>query len=340
MKAKTLLGILAVLLLAAAMAFAAGTGEPEEAEVDPDFPTREIRLIIPYNPGGQSDTMGRQVAGVIEREELLDQPVVVTNIAGAGTRDALREVHNARPDGHTVLFHHSAMLTLGSLDLIPWHFTDFTVLAQVAQAPMVVVTRTESPYDSIQDLVDAAEGQPGEVQWAIQGGLGSNAHFIGEMLMNASGVAFRRVVYPGGAEARAAILGGHADWFITSLAESIPYVEAGDFKILGISSAERHPGLEEIPTLREQGVDMVFNIHSSIFAPADVPDSIKQRWDDVLHEVVNHEDYVSFMESIYTEPKFLPEAEILEAYQVQWDSIQDVARIVEEAADDVERVRE
>lgn len=340
MNARKTLGMVAILLLTACMAFAAGTGEPEQAGEGADFPTREIRLIIPYNPGGQSDTMARQIAGVIESEDLLGQPVAVTNIAGAGTRDALRAVHDADPDGHTVLFHHSAMLTLGSLDLIPWRYTDFTVLAQVAQAPMVVVTRSESPYDSIADLVDAAETEPGEVQWAIQGGLGSNAHFIGEMLMDASDVEFRRVVYPGGAEARAAILGGHADWFVTSLAESIPYVESGDFKILGISSAERHPGLEEIPTLREQGVDMAFNIHSSIFAPAGVPESVKQRWNDVLREVVNHEDYVSFMESIYTDPRFLPEEEANMAYKEQWESIQDVARIVEEAADDVERVEE
>lgn len=328
---KRRLGIACMMLFAAALLFSAGQTEVPTAQTASDFPSREVRIIVPYNPGGQSDVMARMIGSVIEKEGLFDEPVVVTNIAGAGTRDGLRAVQDATADGHTVLFHHSAMLTLSSLDLIPWKYTDFTVISQVAQAPMVAVTRSQSPYNGIDDLIEAAKANPGKVSVAIQGGLGSNAHFITEMIIDTSGAEFRRIAYPGGTEARAAILGGHVDWYVTSLTESIPYVNSGDFKVLGISSDVRQPGLEDIPTLVEQGYDIVFNIHSSIFGPKDMPDSIRDKWASVLAEVTSNEEYKKFMASVYTQPKYLDSSDAEAAYADQWVRIKAVSDIVRKA---------
>ncbi len=289
-----------------------------------EFAEKEVRLIVAAPAGGQSDTQARLVAQAITELELISQPVIVTNIVGAAGRDALREVLKSNPDGHIILLQHTMLLTQQAIGVLPTNYTELTMLGQIAEAPMVLVVKADSPWDSFEDLIADAKARPNQITAGINT-LGDNSHFIMESLIQEKNLEFKRIVFQGGAPARTALLGGHLDMRFSSLVETIPYVNSGDFKILAVTANERLEQIPDIPTLKELGLDISFYIRTVIWGPPGMSESIVKEYEEILKKVVDSEQYRSVMLSNYTQPIFRDHEKIAELYAQDFLHLKKVA---------------
>ena len=149
-------------------------GEPALA-APAAYPDREIRLIVPYKTGGQSDLTARKLAKIIRDKKLLPQPVVVVNIPGANTQEGLRAAMRADPDGYTLLLHHSALVTMKALGRIPMSWHDFEMIGQALEMSNSLVVNLDSHFKTISEFIEAAKKEPGKYHIAIPG-VGGVAH--------------------------------------------------------------------------------------------------------------------------------------------------------------------
>jgi tripartite-type tricarboxylate transporter receptor subunit TctC len=248
-------------------------GESEAKKVE--FPTKPIRCIIPYAAGGNSDLNARKLAEIIEQYDLLPQPIVVVNIQGGGTMEALNAVNDADPDGYTVMLHHSAILAQANMGQITWTFRDFEPVCQVLEQPSLIVARADNPWNNADELIEAAKKAPGQITWTYSG-LGATAHLASEIFwMNTkSRDYFKQVIYQGGADALTAQLGGHVDMRGSTTVDAIRYIKSGDLKAIAVSGYERLADLPDTPTYEELGFKDNFVTRQGIFATKGTPREI------------------------------------------------------------------
>ena len=265
------------------------------------YPDKEIRVIIAYGAGGTSDQQARPLARILRESKDIPKPLLITNMPGAGTRDALYNVARSRPDGYTLLMHHTAFLTMEAMGRLPkellWH-ESFTPIMGTLDTPITVVVRKDAPWKTMKDLIADAKKRPGEISWALAGGIGSVVHFTAELIWDETGTKdmFKPIVYPGGAKARAAQLGGHVD---VRTATSLDAMKSGsDVRILGITAEERVAALPDVPTMREQGIDVTFALRSGLFAPKNTPQDRIVYLREKIGSVIQNDDWKAFAESM------------------------------------------
>ncbi|MCL2122927.1 MAG: tripartite tricarboxylate transporter substrate binding protein [Desulfovibrionaceae bacterium] len=301
--------VLAAYLLVAAFFAAPG--------IAAGLPDKEIRMLVAYKPGGQSDLIARKVSGIIEQNKFFQYPVVVNNIPGSGTRDALRTLRDAKADGSTVLMHHNALLTMRSMNLLPWDYTEFTCIAQVTEAPMVVVVENSKPWKSFAELLADAKANPNKYSFALQG-MGGNGHLITEKILQMSKAQFKRISYEGGGDSIAAQLGGHVDVRVSSLVETISYMRAGQFRVLAVSSEQRLPEIPEVPTLQESGIDIVFTIKNGVLGPKNMPTPALRELEAIIKKTVESDGFKSFCRENYMQPSFKGSVDYTAAFAKDW----------------------
>jgi tripartite-type tricarboxylate transporter receptor subunit TctC len=228
-------------LIVAVVTFS-GCAAPEEGE----YPNRPITLIVPFAPGGASDTFARIIKEAVDKEGLLPQPLVVRNVKGAGATIGSRRVMDAKPDGYTVLLLHDAIITAKYAGTVDYGPEEFTPIAGTGEMGLVIAVRDDSPHDSLDDLMAAATQAPDTIKCAAN--LGAPSHFVGLLLEKAHpGAKFRYVQYGGGTERFAAIKGGHVEMTAFSLDEFTRFAPGG-LKALAVLSDEPHPALPDVPT--------------------------------------------------------------------------------------------
>ncbi|MBR0671355.1 tripartite tricarboxylate transporter substrate binding protein [Neoroseomonas soli] len=260
-------------LLALGATALAGAGT---AQAQGTFPTRPIRIIYPYPPGGGGDIVARLVAEKMRSD--LGQPVVVDNRPGAGGLIGAEAAARAPKDGYTVL------VTAGGLAIAPSVYTrlpfdpvqDLVGVAQLALVPLLVVTRPESPLNSITDLIAQARREPDGVIFASFGN-GTPPHLVGESIQQHAGVRMTHAPYRGGAQAMPDLLSGQLTVGIFDVVSMAPHVAAGRLKALAITGPRRAAALPEIPTLSEAGVPFDAVGWHAAFAPAGTPQPMVDR---------------------------------------------------------------
>lgn len=235
-----------------------------------DYPQRPIHMYIGSNPAGSTDMLGRVLAKVLEAE--LGQPVVVHNRTGAGGSVMAAQLKNAAPDGYSIGFTISHAYT-GNPAVTPaaakYAVGDFTHLASVSKGQCALITNSESPYATLEDLVAAAQRGERPI-FASQSPL---TRIVADYIAKQAGVRFRVISVQGGGETMQAILGGHAD-FAFSGGPHIDYVAAGKMRVLASAENERLATEPDVPTLKELGYDIascaVFIVSAPPHLPADV----------------------------------------------------------------------
>jgi tripartite-type tricarboxylate transporter receptor subunit TctC len=235
------------------------------------YPSKPIRMVIPFAPGGATDIIGRLVAN--KMGETLNQPVVVENVAGAATMVGAERVARSPNDGYTVLVATSATLATNPhlYRKITYKLEDFAPVTMLAKLPMVMVMNADSPVQNVKDFVAYAKAQPGKLNYGTAG-LGGTAHMVGKLVESALGVTMTDVHYKGAAPAMTDLLGGQIQVYFDAIATSLPLWRAGKIRILGVTGAERAPGAEAIPTFVESGYPgVVFYNTYSLVAPAGTP---------------------------------------------------------------------
>jgi len=215
-------------------------------------PPRQVRLVVPFTPGGGADTTARLFAPILTA--FLGQPVVVENRGGAGGTIGAQEVARAAPDGATLLVDaaNQAVAPFIFRSLAFDYATAFTPISRVTLYPLVLVVKPDSPFRTLAALLDRARAQPGRVSYSSSGNAVSN-HIATALLASRAGVEFTHAPYRGGGPALQAVLAGDVDFGFATVASAAALVQQGQLRAIAASTAARVAALPDVPTVAEQG---------------------------------------------------------------------------------------
>ncbi|WP_304306791.1 tripartite tricarboxylate transporter substrate binding protein [Pseudacidovorax intermedius] len=241
-----------------------------------DFPSRPVRLVVPFPAGGGTDVMARALGEGLSRN--LGQSVVVDNKAGAGTVIGNDAVAQAPPDGHTLLLTTSAVLIVPSLyPKLPYAPSALAPVMLLGVAPNVAVVRAESPMRSGKDLLEQARARPGRISYASAGN-GTTTHLAAELLKTTAGISMVHVPYRGASPAVTDLLAGQVDVMSGTLPSVAPFLKSGKLRALGVTSGARSPLLPEVPTFAEAGVTgYAADVLYGVYTTAGLPDAALER---------------------------------------------------------------
>jgi tripartite-type tricarboxylate transporter receptor subunit TctC len=267
-----------------------------------NYPTKPIRLIVPWPPGGGVDTSARLISQPLQ--ERLGQPIVVENKPGAsgniGTAIAVQE----KPDGYTLL---QGSLSPNAVN--PHLFKrlgfdpekDFTFIASIYTVPSFLVVPASSPFKTAQELVAYAKANPGKLNFG-SGGVGSSQHLFAVMFKAATGIDIVHVAYKGTSPSETALVAGQVD-FMLDPPTCLPFVQAGKLRILGVASNVRNSALPDVPTLDEQGIKGVYtSTFYGIMGPPGMPKDITDRLNKEINAILQTSDMKSRLAKLAADP--------------------------------------
>jgi tripartite-type tricarboxylate transporter receptor subunit TctC len=217
------------------------------------YPTKPIRLIVPFPPGGGTDILARVLGNRLS--QTLAQAVVVENKPGAGGNIGVDAVAKAAPDGYTLVLGQTSNLAINPTlyPRLPYDpLKDLAPIALVASAPLVLVVRSGSPYHTLADIITAAKAKPESITFASPGS-GTVAHLTGELLQREAGVKFQHVPYKGSAQAFNDLLGGSVELFMASVPTALSFIKGGRLRPIVVTAKNRVSELPDVPTVVEAG---------------------------------------------------------------------------------------
>jgi len=275
----------------------------EVAESD-DYPTKSITLVVPYQAGGASDLSARTLAA--QMEESLGQPIVVENRTGGAGSVGLSYLSGRPADGYSIgyLPVETVMLEHQGYDLDP---AAFDVLGQIVSVPATIAVRADSPYETLQDLLDAAAASPGTITVA-NSGAGSIWQAATTALNDAAGVELKPVPFDGGAPAVTAAVGGQVDAVAAGISETAVAAADGRLRVLAILDSETSDALPGVETAEELGVDVVIGGWGAIGAPAGLPDSVATKLTEAVKAAAESQEFIDVINTsgnlpVYTSPE-------------------------------------
>jgi tripartite-type tricarboxylate transporter receptor subunit TctC len=251
------------------------------ARADEAWPSRPVRIVIPFGAGGPIDAVGRLLAELLR--DRLGQPFLIDNRPGAGGSIGIRTVIQSPADG-TVL-----LLTSASLASVPALYpgqgldprTALTPVSLVADIPTAMVVRADGPWRSVQDVVAAAQARPATLTYG-SGGAGSSNHLSGALFASAAGIKLEHISYRGAAPAMIALFAGEIDMVFASTVETLPHVQGGRARLLGVATEQRVPSLPDTPAINEIVPGYVALNWYAIAAPQGLPPPIVAKLSEVL----------------------------------------------------------
>ena len=241
-------------------------------DTDPSvFPSKSITIVVPWSAGGGTDGLARAIAK--EATDVLGVSVNVLNKTGG--QGMIGHLHGMRafPDGYTLTMITFELATYKALGRSHVEVAGFQPLLQLNEDPSAITVRADAPYKTLGDFLDAARANPERITIG-NSGPGSVWHLAALRLQDAAGVEIAHIPFDGAAPAVVQVLGGHIDAVSVSPAEVIQHVQVGRLRILGVMADQRDPAVPDVPTMREQGVDVVFGAWRGLALPAGTPDDV------------------------------------------------------------------
>lgn len=292
MKRKSLALIGVLFLVLSVSVFATGAAETEEAA----FPDKPIELFVGFSAGGGTDVLSRKLAQVMEQE--LGQPVVVTNKPGSGGLVAIKEMAAADPDGYTL-----SVLLLNQFlqkyldNSVDWidPLEEVTLIGVFNRDAWGAAVRAEEPFESVNEFVDYAASE-GDVKVGA-GAPGTLYYWTWEALMDQTDAEMTIVPFRGTSLSLQALAGGEVTAAGAGAPEASSMMDAGLVKMLGVAAEERLPAFPNIPTFKEQGIDLVIGPWRSIVAPAGLPQDVQQTLADALEAAYFSPEFQEFLET-------------------------------------------
>jgi tripartite-type tricarboxylate transporter receptor subunit TctC len=295
--------------LALPAVFACGATPSFAAELPKDFPSRPVRLIVPFPPGGSNDILGRFMA--VRLTEKLGQQVIVDNRPGAdgmiGSDIAARSV----PDGHTILIVSTSYSMNPAIHKkMPFDpAKDLAPIAMIGTGPNAISTNPGQPITNIKELIAAAKAKPGAINYASSG-IGGFNHFGGELFKIAAGVDMTHVPYKGGGPAMIDLMAGHVPVLFSTLIQVLPHARSGKLRIIGTGGAKRSPALPNVPTVIEGGVPgYEVPIWWGFLGPAGLPQNLVAGLNEVVASILKEPETVKRLATEAAEPAFASPAE-------------------------------
>ncbi|WP_210402076.1 Bug family tripartite tricarboxylate transporter substrate binding protein [Pseudotabrizicola formosa] len=269
------------LTVAMALALSVGTGVAQEMRA----PVGPIEFTVGAGAGGSPDVIMRTVAQIMNEEGIVENPIVVQNRSGAGHSNAYNHVLGIPGDENTLLTLASPVFTTPIVQGTPSVIDQITPIAGFIQSELMLLTTPGSDWAGLQDMVAFAKENPGRVRVA-GGASGGNDHVATGLIETAAGITLTYIPHESGGAARATFLGGNVELHFATLSEGMEQIGAGTAKPLGILSAERRsePGVADIPTATEQGVDVVYTQFWGVGGPADLDPAVAAWWADKFRQ--------------------------------------------------------
>jgi tripartite-type tricarboxylate transporter receptor subunit TctC len=294
-----------------------------------DFPSRALRLVVPFPPGGSNDIVGRFVA--LRLSERLGQPVVVDNRAGADGIIGTELVTRADADGYTLLIVSSTYTMNPAIHKLPYDpVKSLAPVARLASGGNVIAVTPSLPVNNIRELIALAKTKAGHVRYASSG-IGGFNHFGGELFNMMAGVTLEHVPYKGGGPSMVDVMGGQVEVVFGTLIQALPHIRSGKLKALGVGSATRSPLLPEVPTISEAGVPGYDGgIWWGILTRAGAPTPIIARLNAEINALLRDPEAARRLAAEGAEPVTdTPEAfgKLIAAELVKWERIARQARI-------------
>ena len=261
------------------------------------YPSKPLRIMVPFPPGGSTDVMARSLA--VELTKSLGQPVVVENKAGANGNIGSGEVAKAAPDGYTLLLsgvgtnaiNHSLYPTMPYDSL-----KDFEHITLLAEGPNVLIVNPNFPAKSVPELIAMAKAQPGKLNYGSNGN-GSSGRLAMEMLRQATGIDMVHVPYKGGGPSMQALLANEVPMLFTNQDAALPQVKAGKVRAIGVASEKRNPAYPDVPTIAEQGITGFSAVSwFGLSAPAKTPPEIVKRLHAEAVKAINQPEFRARLE--------------------------------------------
>lgn len=271
--------------------------------------TNPIRLIVPFSPGGGSDIFARLVAPGLA--DILKQAVIVENKPGAGGAIGADLVAKSPPDGRTLLVSDSAAYSISPslYPNLPYAAKDLVPVADVARFGNVLLVSGSSPYQTLEDILNAARRQPGKLSIASAGN-GTSPHLTAEKLQRDAGIKLTHVPYKGSGPAIADTVGGQVDMVFSGLPSVTEFLKSGRLRAIGIASAQRSPFAPNVPTLSEAGVPGFESVISQgLFAPAGTPEATLVRINAAINQVMNGKELAPRLQQLSVVPRVYSSAE-------------------------------
>jgi tripartite-type tricarboxylate transporter receptor subunit TctC len=251
------------------------------------YPTRNIRMIVPFPAGGATDVMARHLAQFLSEE--LGQTFVVENVLGAGGSIGARLVANAQPDGYTLLFGTTSTYAINpavykNLGYDP--LKSFALISRAFSASMMLVVHPSVPVTSVKELIEYAKANPGKLNFGSSG-VGTPMHIVGELFKSMTGVDMQHVPYKGGPPSIQDVVGGRIQVLFENPLPLVPLARDGKVRALAVTGAKRISMAPEIPTMGEAGTPFVATLIYGVAAPAGTPDSIVSKLNAAITKGLN-----------------------------------------------------
>jgi tripartite-type tricarboxylate transporter receptor subunit TctC len=262
------------------------------------YPSKPIKIILPYTPGSPNDVLVRLVAPYLSAR--LGQPVVVDNRPGGGTTIGAKAVMTAEPDGHTLLFtntptHVIAPLISKSITFDP--IADFVPVVAVGSTILVLVIGPNVPASSVQEFVAHAKANPGKLNFGF--GQGTLPHLVGELFKATTGADIASIPYRGGAQAVTDLMGGRIDMNFGATVTLAPLARDGKLKALAVTGPARSRDLPDVPTMTEAGLPNVTTVtYYGLMGPPGIPADVVGRINSEVNEILKSPDLIASMEKL------------------------------------------
>ena len=261
------------------------------------YPDKPIKIVIPFPPGGSTDTLGRAIAQKLQ--EKWGQPVLVENRPGASTLIGSAMVAKAPADGYTLIVSVSSHTTNPAMQAtMPFDtLKDFTAVSMLARAPVLAVANPNYPASNIKELI--ALGKVGKIKLDYgSAGAGTMTHLTAELIKKQTGLDMTHILYKGGTPAMMDVMSGHLAMTFATLGQVQPQLKSGKLKALGISSDTRYASMPDIPTFKEQGIDVVTTEWFGLLAPAGTPPAIIAKLNGEVKQIMSNPELGDRLASI------------------------------------------
>lgn len=267
------------------------------------YPTRPVRVIVPFPPGSATDLLARLMGDRLQKQ--FGQSFIIENRPGAGGNIGSQMIAAAAPDGYTI-----GMGVFGVCAINPHLFKnmqldcirDFQPIANLATAIQVLVVNPKIPVNTVQELISYARAHPGQLNFASPGN-GSTGQLAASLLESSAGIKFTNIPFVGAAQARTSLLAGDTHVSFELVTTAVPQVKAGNLKALAVTGTERSPALPQLPTMIESGLkDFEVTTWISLVGPAGLPESIVNRLNKAANEILARPDVVHALDEIGTVP--------------------------------------
>ncbi len=287
---RTIAATAAALLASAMLAVPAGAA----------YPDRPIKMIVPWAAGGDTDNIFRPFAPQLQKH--VGQTVVIANVGGASGTKGAKEAKDSPPDGYTLYAVHDYIHSTYYTGVADVNYHDFEPICLIASTASVLTASPKTPWSDWKGLLADAKARPGQI--TVGATLGSTSHFFPALIEKAAGIKFKYVSYEGLAPRMNAILGGHIDLTDSNMTQK-GKVEAGQLKFIAIATEKRSPEMPNVPTLKELGVNVVYDVNRGLLAPKGTPADVLAKLESSCAAAAKEPAFVDSMKKQATDVRYM-----------------------------------